>query len=98
MKIIAKVDDNRVLCEVSIDELALLNGFRGRYDSSFDKRLYEVGSECNISKMVATSQFVRTMDTKVIEHINKSRKEAMDKVNEAGDLVDKLNLFEKLKD
>lgn len=98
MKIIAKVDSNRVLCEVTNDEIALLNGFRNTYDTGFERKLLEVGSECNLSKMVATSQFVRTMDTKVIEHINKSLEEAMKKVNEAGDFVNKLNLFEKLKD
>lgn len=98
MKIIAKVDSNRVLCEVTNEELALLNGFRSTYDTGFERKLLEVGSECNLSKMVATSQFVRTMDTKVIEHINKSLEEAMKKVNEAGDFVNKLNIFEKLKD
>jgi hypothetical protein len=38
------------------------------------------------------------MDTKVIEHISKSLQDAMDKVSEAGDFVNKLNLFDKLKD
>lgn len=98
MKIIAKVDGSRVLCEVTNEEIALLNGFRNTYDTGFDKKLLEVGSECSLTKMVATSQFVRTMDTRVIESINKSLEEAMKKVNEAGDFVNKLTLFEKLKD
>jgi hypothetical protein len=97
MKVIAKVDSGRVLCEVSVDEIAQLNGFRSQYDSGFSKSLCDVGVECNLNKMVTTSQYVRTMDTKVIEHISKSLQDAMDKVSEAGDFVNKLNLFDKLK-
>jgi hypothetical protein len=98
MKVIAKIDNGRVLCEVSVDEIAQLNGFRSQYDTSFSKLLCDVGAECNLNKMVITSQYVRTMDTKVIEHISKSLQDAMDKVTEAGDFVTKLNLFDKLKD
>jgi hypothetical protein len=98
MKVIAKIDNGTVLCEVSIEEIAQLNGFRNQYDTSFSKSLCDVGAECNLNKMVTTSQYVRTMDTKVIEHISKSLQDAMDKVTEAGNFVTKLNLFDKLKD
>jgi hypothetical protein len=98
MKVIAKVDNGKVLCEVSVDEIAQLNGFRNQYASGFNRSLCDVGNECNLNKMVITSQYVRTMDTKVIEHISKSLQDAMDKVTEAGDFVNKLNLFDKLKD
>lgn len=98
MKVIAKIDNGKVLCEVSVEEIAMLNGFRSTYDSDFSRSLCDVGAECNLNKMVITSQYVRTMDTKVIEHISKSLQDAMDKVTEAGDFVNKLNLFDKLKD
>lgn len=98
MKVIAKIDNGKVLCEVSVEEIAMLNGFRSQYDSGFNRSLCDVGAECNLNKMVTTSQYVRTMDTKVIEHISKSLQDAMDKVTEAGDFVTKLNLFDKLKD
>jgi hypothetical protein len=98
MKVIAKIDHSKMLCEVSVEEIAQLNGFRSQYDTSFSKSLCDVGAECNIIKMVVTSQYVRTMDTKVIEHISKSLQDALDKVTEAGDFVTKLNLFDQLKD
>ena len=37
MKVIANIDSNRVLCEVTVGELALLHGFRTQYDNAFSK-------------------------------------------------------------
>jgi hypothetical protein len=94
MKVIAKVDSNRVLCEVSIEELAFLNGFRSSYDSGFSKdRASEVGSECNLKKMVATSQFVRGLRTDALAGTKKKLEEAIKALDGAMDTVSSLEIF-----
>ena len=94
MKVIAKIDSNRVLCEVSIEELALLNGYRNNYAEGFDKeRMSMVGYECNLKKMVATSQFVRSIR---LEHLKKT-KESLEKliegVDSASEIVSGMEVF-----
>lgn len=77
MKVIAKVDSGRVLCEVSLEELAFLNGYRSPYENGFNReKMTEVGTECNLKRMVTTSQFVRSLRPDTL----KKAKEAMEKI------------------
>jgi len=99
MKVIAKIDRERVLVEASIEELALLNGFTSRYDKGFDSAtMSEVNSELNIQKMVTTSRFVRTMRKDVLEKTKNFLEQAIENLDGTMEEVSKLTIFETLKE
>jgi hypothetical protein len=94
MKVIAKVDSTRVLCEVSIEELAFLNGFRSSYADGFSKdRASEVGAECNLNKMVATSRFVRGVRTETLAATKQKLEDAIKSLDGAMDTISSLEIF-----
>jgi len=94
MKVIAKIDSSRVLCEVSIEELAFLNGFRTTYENGFDKsKMSEVGTECNLKKMVNTSRFVRGIRTDTLQKTKDNLEELLSKLDETMETVASLELF-----
>jgi hypothetical protein len=94
MKVIAKIDGNRVLCEVDIAELALLNGFRSTYDTGFQKEaMTAVGAECNLKKMVSTSQFVRSVRPDVLKKTRDQLEETIKKIEDSMETISSLELF-----
>jgi intein-encoded DNA endonuclease-like protein len=94
MKIIAKVDSSRVLCEVTMEELAFLNGYRSSYESGFNKeQMSTVGTECNLKKMVATSQFVRSIRKDTLQKTKDNLEEIISKLDETMETVAGLELF-----
>jgi len=94
MKVIAKVDNSRVLCEVTMEELALLNGFRNSYETGFNKdRASEVGAECNLKKMVATSQFVRTLRPDVLKKAKEGLEKVIVHIDETMETISSLEVF-----
>jgi hypothetical protein len=94
MKVIAKIDNHRVLCEVSVEELAFLHGYRSQYDNGYkNANAMEVGSECNLKKMVATSQFVRSVRTKTLEETKDKLVMAINSIDEAIETVGSLEIF-----
>ena len=98
MKVIAKIDRERVLVEASIEEIALLNGFRSRYDKGYDPSFAEVNSELNIQKMVTTSQYVRNMRVEVLDKAKKNLEEAISNLDDSMEEISKLTIFETLKE
>ena len=94
MKVIAKIDNNRVLCEVSVEELAFLHGYRSQYDSGYNNaNAMEVGSECNLKKMVTTSQFVRSMRAKTLKETKEKLEKAISSIDDAMEIVSGLEVF-----
>jgi hypothetical protein len=94
MKVIAKVDTNRVLCEVTTEELAFLNGYRNSYDSGFNKeQMSAVGAECNLKKMVATSQFVRGLRPEVLQKAKEGLEKVISHLDQTMETVSSLELF-----
>ena len=99
MKVIAQVDSMRVLCEVTIEELAFLHGFRSQYDSGFKTmNATQVGSECNLKKMVTTSQFVRSMRAKTLKDTKEKLEKAISEIDTAMEIVSGLEVFNILQD
>lgn len=96
MKVIAKIDSSRVLCEVSTSEMALLHGFRSQYDNGFKPDFLNVGSECNLVKMVNTSQFVRGLRSKTLESTKKTLENAIKEIDTALEIVSGLEIFNTL--
>lgn len=94
MKVIAKIDSSKVLCEVSMDELAFLNGLRGAHESKFHKEtMAAVGAECNLNKMVATSRFVRSLRKDTLASAKANLEQIIIKLNEAMETVSGLEVF-----
>ena len=94
MKVIAQIDNGRVLCEVTIEELAFLHGFRSQYDDGFkNAHAMEVGTECNLKKMVNTSQFVRSLRPRTLEETKKKLEQAIDQIDDAMKVVSGLEVF-----
>jgi len=99
MKVIAKIDNSRVICEVSREEIALLYGFKTVYEKGCDiEKLMAVGNECDLKKMVATSQFVRNLRKDVLEKAKFQLENTICQIEDTMDEVSKLELFSVLKD
>jgi tRNA(Leu) C34 or U34 (ribose-2'-O)-methylase TrmL len=97
MKVIAKVDKSRVLCEVTTDELALLNGFSSRYDPKFNRdAAMEVGTECNLTRMANTSKFVRNMRKSTLLEAKKLLESMVSGIDDTVDTMTALELFSTL--
>lgn len=94
MKVIAQVDSSRVLCEVTVEELAFLHGFRSQYDSGFKNAdAMKVGAECNLKKMVTTSQYVRSMRGKTLKETKEKLEKAISEIDNAMQIVSGLEVF-----
>ena len=99
MKIIANIDSDRVLCEVSVDELALLNGFSSKYDPGFKNAFSaKVGAECNLKKMVTTSKFVRGLRKNTLLTTKQSLEKALADIDDVIATASGLELFSTLAD
>jgi hypothetical protein len=99
MKVIAKIDNDRILCEVSGDEIALLNGFRSRYDQGFRmSEMTTVGAEYNITKMAAISQFIRNVNKGTLIGAKERLENSIQQIDEAMNEISKLGIFEILKE
>lgn len=97
MKVIAKVDNTRVLCEVSMEELAFLNGYRSSYEHGFDKaKMSEVGAECNLRKMVSTSQFVRSLRPDTLRVAKQGLEKIISQLDDTMEIVSSLEIFNTL--
>ena len=94
MKVIAKVDNTRVLCEVSIEELAFLNGFKSPYGEGFNKEVMSaVGAECNLKRMVTTSQFVRSIRPDVLKKTRDQLEKTLADLDNTMETVSSLEIF-----
>lgn len=98
MKVIAKVSGNVVICEVSDEELALLNGFRSKYDEGCRiQELMNVGAECNLAKMANTSRYIRSMNKDTLKNAREKLEDSMKIIDSAMDEITKLTIFETIK-
>lgn len=94
MKVIAKIDATKMLCEIDVTELALLHGFRSSYDTGFNKDVAtNVGAECNIKKMVTTSQFVRSIRPETLTKTKANLEQLLKQVDDTMLTVAGLEVF-----
>lgn len=94
MKVIAKMDNYVVLCEVTREEMAWLNGFRTAYEKGCDvEKLMAVGAECNLKRMVNTSQFVRGMRSDTLKQTKEKLESAIKQIDTAMEVVSGLEVF-----
>lgn len=98
MKVVASINDNMVLCEVSQNEIARLHGVASRYDSQWNAVWLKVGSEHDMLSAFTATDAIRGFDASHIQTMQKrieTMTEAFEKVKEA---YEKLTLFDTLKE
>lgn len=95
MKIIGKTQNGFIL-DASNDEIALLMGFRRTYDDGFKQLNVGIGTEMNLSKMAATSEFLRNVDKEKLTALKQQLGWVIDAVDEAQDTVQAITLFDTL--
>ena len=85
--------------EVSRDEIAMLRGYDGLYDSDYKESTFKtgIGTEIELNKVVKTAKYVRTLDSAVLEQSHERLLAMAERLSDVRDLVYKLNLFEDLK-
>lgn len=97
MKIVAKIDSTKVLCEVTTLELANLMGINHTYDDDWRNKSYaEVGQEFNITKIHSTAKFLREVDQSKLKAMSEKLAESLKQVDECRALIESLFLFETL--
>jgi hypothetical protein len=96
MKIIAKINHG-FLVEATENELALILGFRSSYDDDYKKLKMNIGVEIEVGKINSTAEFVRNMDQNKLKNIRQYLTNAMNEVDKTVEMVEQLNLFDKLK-
>ena len=97
MKIIASTD-NGFLIEATEDEIALVLGFQGQYDSNFKRSTLKIGTLIEVKKFNATASFVRNMDTNRLTSLRSSLTCAIEEVDDAIENVEAMKLFELIKE
>lgn len=98
MKVIAKIDNNKVLCEISADEIARLYGATSTYDSSFRRDWVEVGTVHELGVAITTLDTLRKFDGKQLNYLKSSIDEMTKHYDKILDAYNKLVLFDKLKE
>lgn len=97
MKVVAKINEDTVLCEVSRDEITLLSGHFSTSERGFTiNRYMEVGSELQLRKIATTSRFIRTTSKEKLKLLHEELQTLLISVDKAIDTVDSLNLFTNL--
>lgn len=97
MKIIARVDGSIFLAEVSLDELAKIQGFHSKYTPEFQKHVPDVGSEIDVDRLFTLSRLIREINPEGISAIKNhltSLNQVLDAVEHE---VNKFLLFDTLK-
>lgn len=98
MKVIAKISDAVVLCEVTVGEIGRLKGVSGPYDKEWDKKWVDVGAEHDMASAFRTLDSLRGFDKDQLYYV----KQRIDTMNESYqkivDAYEKLALFDTLKE
>ena len=96
MKVIAKISDSVVLCEVTTSEIGKLHGTGGPYDKAWSSRWLDVGAEHDMVGAFKAVDAIRSFDKSQLKY-RKDRIDGMTKeyasILEA---YEKLTLFDKL--
>jgi iron uptake system EfeUOB component EfeO/EfeM len=96
MKVIAKISDTVLLCEVSTSEIGKLHGTGGPYDKEWQRAWVDVGAEHDMTGAFKAVDAIRSFDRSQLKYL-KDRIDVM--VKEYDSILqayEKLTLFDKL--
>lgn len=97
MKVIAKMSTDRVLCEVSANEIARLMGSRSSYDKSFDNNWLVVGKELEIAPGFEALDALRALDPEQFQRTSVDLERLLQAFVNARDAFQGLMLMDTLK-
>ena len=96
MKVIAKISDNVLLCEVTTGEIGKLHGTGGPYDKEWNKSWIDVGAEHDMLGAFKAVDALRSFDKNQFKYL-KDRMDSMAReYKEIVQAYEKLTLFDKL--
>jgi hypothetical protein len=98
MKVIAQIDSDKVLCEVSASEIGRLYNTTGPYDSKWEKNWINVGRVHDLQSAYHAVDTLRSFDEKRLRYL----KQQIDQMTQSYDQIvtayEKLMLFDTLKE
>jgi hypothetical protein len=96
MKVIATLNDDKVLCEISMSEIAQLKGMNSIYDNAWSKDMAKIGSEIDISAGVSALAAIRTLDRSKLDSLQRDLKTALSLIEQTRETADALTFFDTL--
>lgn len=98
MKVIAKISDSVVLCEVTTSEIGKLHGTGGPYDKAWSNRWIDVGAEHDMAGAFKAVDSIRSFDRSQLKYL-KDRIDGMtQEYDRILDAYEKLTLLDTLKE
>lgn len=98
MKVMAKISDNMVLCEVSASEIARLRGCTSIYDKAWDSNYIKVGMEHDLSRAFETLDTLRKLDDSQFKEVSRVLERLTKTFEDARAAQEALMLFDTLKE
>lgn len=96
MKVIAQINDNTVLCEVSQAEIARLHGLHSRYDKGWDYKWFQVGHEHDMAPAFDAVDVLRGFDNSQFRYMESRIKSMAESFDGVKDAYEKLMLLDTL--
>jgi hypothetical protein len=98
MKVMAKISDNMVLCEVSAAEIARLRGCTSTYDKEWHSSYLNVGMEHDLSRAFETLDTLRKLDDSQFKEVSRVLARLNQTFEDARAAQEALMLFDTLKE
>ena len=98
MKVMAKISDYEVLCEVSAAEIARLRGYSGVYDKGWSSDFLQVGIEHDLARAFETLDSLRKLDGTRFKEVSRELERLNKAFEEARQAHEALMLFDTLKE
>jgi hypothetical protein len=96
MKVIASLGDGKVLCEVTTQELAHLNGLTSTYDSNWNQSFASIGAVVEVDKAVKILNTVRSFDKEQLKRIASYLEDSTKIIKQVQEVTTALTLFDTL--
>jgi hypothetical protein len=98
MKVVASINDNMVLCEVSQAEIARLHGVASHYDKDWNRVWLTVGFEHDMVEAFKAVDTLRGFDKAQFHYVQSRMETMMQEFGAVKEAYEKLTLFDTLKE
>ena len=98
MKVMAKISESMVLCEVSSNEIARLRGYSGTYERGWSTDFLQVGVEHDLTRAFETLDTLRKLDSTRFKEVSREIGRLNTAFEEARQAHEALMLFDTLKE
>ena len=98
MKVVASINDNMVLCEVSQAEIARLHGVSNKYDKDWNRVWLTVGFEHDMVEAFKAVETLRGFDKAQFYYVQSKMETMMREFEAVKEAYEKLTLLDTLKE